>query len=178
MITNYLDTQQVNPTKYVDFFGFSDDGSIKNVKINKMLALIESLYDGDAMPDITQIMVWWQECSTCEKSMPYWAKMTKALTSRLRKYTFMTVEMNESIEIGGYSITGSSLFKKYGGKGVPIFLQDFEARTVMKRRGETKEKKELVRTDFHIVSEGLLQPFMFLAKSFDIDNIHVDTGNF
>ena len=172
---SYIDSRPVDASKYIDFFGFSTEGSIANVKINNMLDTIEELYGNGTMPKITQIMIWSETCGACEKSMPYWRKITDALTKRLPRYSHAAIELNEIIDLGEKRISGGALVKKYNVKGTPAFLQDFKIEIILKKRGSTREVRQVVKTDFYTILEGQLQPFLFLAKSFDIQNVFVES---
>ncbi len=162
--------------KYVDFFGFSDEGSVANVKINEMLETIERLYDKESLPNITQIMLYSNSCGACQRSIPIWEKLTRALSMRLRNYTHMAIEINEAKEMGGYRVTGGFIYQKYKAKGTPVFLQDFKINVIVKKHSNREEIREIVKNDdFYVLAEGQLQPFMFLAKAFDIPNAYTES---
>lgn len=179
-------------SKYVDFFGSSDSGSIANAKINEMLEEIESLYNNESLPYIIQILVYDKDCEHCKASLPWWDKdnpyakigkgtLTEALEKRLKpKYQHTKAEIMETVVvngtplyIGNRKMTGGLIYTMYKSTGVPFVLQNFKIERIMKRG--IIEKKLIVSAPFHISHTGDLQPFSFLSSIFEIPNKWMDS---
>jgi hypothetical protein len=140
-----------------------------------MLDEIESLYDKDAMADIMQIMVYSKECPHCQRSLPVWKKLGWALSRRLRNYHHAFMEINDSIDVDGKKLSGANLYTAYKEhvNGVPFFIQNFEAKDLIKNK--SIRIKELSPVFFHVVSVGELQPFQFLASTFGVKNLFIES---
>ena len=162
-------------SKYVDFFGFGEESSYKNQKINGMLDKIEKYYYKPTMPSIGHVMVHSATCEACKKSMVIWEKLTLALEKRFPgKYLHEEVELNEHYEIDGETITGAFLYQKYKVTGVPFFLQNFKPTIVLRKKKTSAEVRQLTSTEFFTVHVGFLQPFKFIAASFGVPNDFIE----
>lgn len=173
MFNNYFDEEIINADKYIDFFGYGKEAGIANVDINNMLEEIERLYDKDSMPWIKQIMVHSDTCGHCKKSIPFWEKITESLTARLRHYTHDLIEFNESIVVEGATLTGHDLAITFKVKGLPFFLQNFKAKVILQKKPYRREVRRLKLVPFHVVSVGEIQPFHFLATTFNLNNLNM-----
>ena len=166
----------IDPDRYVDFFGYSDEASQKNSLINDMLDEIERKFYHPSMIDIMQIMIHSDDCSVCKKSLPTWDKITSALEKRFgSKYHHMTLEIRESMTVDGIELNGGSLYKAFNAKGVPFFLQNFSSTTLRKGRSRSSPGYQISKSEWFKVAEGFLQPFEFLASSFSIENKFVSS---
>lgn len=166
-------------SKYVDFFGSSERGSIANASINEMLEEIERLYENGSTPSMLQIFVHDKDCDHCKASRPYWEKLKVALSKRLFKYKGMAVEIMEPVVIDGnplyiddVKMSGGLLYKYYKATGVPFILQNFKVERLSKKGSNGKSM--IVNTKFFISYTGEIQPFSFLSSIFNIPNRWMD----
>jgi hypothetical protein len=137
-------------------------------KLNLMLDEVQDLV-GEGK--ISQLLIHDKECPSCRASLPKFEMVAGALTDRLPGYQSAKIELNEVTKLPGASgtVRGMEIFRLFQDdtKGVPFVIQNAEV--VPGPGGGRFSPAE----EFFVVFVGKLDPFRFLATSFNIDNLRV-----
>ena len=154
-------------SKWIAFYGKPDIDRKLNIMIDKIESIVGDL-------PIEQIMIHREKCETCEVSIPKFKMISDALSSRLKNYKGKLLELKEKLVIDGErtNTTGMLIYKKYetDTKGVPFFIQNAK---VSRKDGVYYLEPEY---DYFVVYVGKLDPFRFLATTFNIKNEFMSTS--
>lgn len=148
-------------------FGSSDGGRVANAMLGEMLDGIGNLHVDPSMTGIVQVMVYSRCDPHSARSIPTWNWIGKELSERLQGYRYMTVEIGDSIRVGGKKSSGAILYKSFEAKNVPFFVQDFK---VVDQEVGGRMVKVITRSMWWDAFEGEMQPFSFLAAAFGVAN--------
>lgn len=151
-------------SRYIDQWQTIFDDPTIDRKLNKMIDRIKDIIQDHP---IEQIFIHDKVCKVCEGSLSKFNKLSIALSSRLSNYKGMTLELGESVNVDGRSVTGLDLYKfKFSSqaKGVPFVIQNG---TISKSNNRFffEPKK-----DYFVAYIGDLAPFRYLATTFNIEN--------
>lgn len=146
------------------FYGKSD----LDRSLNLMIDTVQNIA-GDA--SISQVLIHDKRCPTCKESLPKFKMIKTALEDRMPNYKGTQLEMDEKLRIAGEltDVTGKKIYKIFESetKGVPFVIQNGE---VVQR----DQKKVFTPLNKFIVAYiGKIDPFRFLATSFNIKNLRV-----
>ena len=148
-------------SKWVAFYGNPDIDRKLNIMIDKIESIVGDL-------PIEQLLVHRLKCPTCEESLPKFRLINNALSNRLPHYRGNILELNEKVVVDGRQThtTGKKIYKKYenDAKGVPFVIQNAKV-----SRGEDGYYLEPLY-DYFVVFVGKIDPFRFLATTFNIKN--------
>lgn len=146
------------------FYGKSDLDRSLNL-------MLDTVQDIAGESSIAQVLIHDRRCPTCKESLPKFTMIKKALESRIPNYKGVQLEMKEKLRIAGEltDVTGEKIYKIFESetKGVPFVIQNGEVEQHDQKKVFTPSNK------FVVTYIGKIDPFRFLATSFNIKNLRV-----